>query len=379
MSRALRNPMAAPHAFTAPSLEPLRVHVRLPGYAPTPLVASPAIADALGIGQVWVKDESSRLGLPAFKILGVTWAAYRLLTERLGSEPEPWRDVDELAGRFAGLRPLTFLAATDGNHGRAVARMARWLGFDARIFVPDHMVEARRTAIADEGATVVVVEGGYDEAVEQAAAEAGERSLVVSDTSWPGYETVPRWVIEGYTTIFAEVDEQLAAQGAAAPDLVAIQVGVGALAASAVRHFRANDDGAQLVGVEPESAACVLASVEAGRLTTLEQAGPSIIAGLVAETPSLVAWPEVSAGLDVLVAIDDERAREGMRALAAAGVVAGETGAAGLGGLLELLTGAPGEPWRAHLGVGGSSTALVISTEGATDPAAYQAVVGEPG
>ncbi len=197
---------------------------------------------------------------------------------------------------------------------------------------------------------------------------------MISDTSWPGYENVPRWVIEGYSTIFWEIEDQLSERGESVPDLVVIQIGVGALAAAAVRHFRRIGVGSlRMVGVEPQVSACVLASMEAGRLVTIPGPHDSIMAGLNCGTPSVVAWPLVSRGFDAYVAVADERAREGMRALARVDVVSGETGAAGVACLLELLDD-PGA--RERLGIDGTTTALVLSTEGATDPAAYEAIVG---
>ena len=192
---------------------PFAFHRRLPGYAPTPLRDAAGLARELGLGRVWVKQESSRFGLPAFKVLGASWATYRALAERIGHEPVGWSTFDDLAAWAAPLRPMTLAAATDGNHGRAVARMAALLGFDARIYVPDDMIPARRAAIAGEGAEVFVVHGTYDEAVARSSEDDGERCLVISDSAWPGYETVPGWVIEGYGTILQEVDDQLAAQG----------------------------------------------------------------------------------------------------------------------------------------------------------------------
>jgi diaminopropionate ammonia-lyase len=277
------------------------------------------------------------------------------------------------------LRPLTLATATDGNHGRAVARMARLLGLQARVFVPADMARARRDAIQSEGAQLVVVDGTYDDAVARSAAEASDRCLVISDTSWPGYADVPRWVIEGYSTIFHEIDDQLAAQGIRGPDLVAVQIGVGALAAAAVTHFRRTERERRpkLAGVEPEGAACVLASMAAGRVVSIPGPHVSIMAGLNCGTPSEVAWPLVSRGLDVLVAVEDDWARRAMRDLAGVGVMAGETGAAGLAGLTALLTGPHAPATRAALGIDDSSSALVICTEGATDPEAYRRIVGE--
>ena len=365
-----------------PDRAPLRFHRRLPGYEATPLVDAPGLADALGVGKVLVKDESSRLGLPAFKVLGASWAVYRALMERL---PEgdfgDWETIEELKEKLEPLRPLDLVAATDGNHGRAVARVARLLGLGAKIFVPEAMAAARREAIAGEGAEVVVVGGTYDEAVERSAAERGERGLVVSDMSWPGYERIPSWVIEGYSTMLWEIDDELERRGEAGPDLVVAQVGVGAFAAAVARHFR-NPHSCRrpkLLGVEPASAACVLRSVRAGRIVSVPGPHDSMMAGLNCGRPSLVGWPTVSRGIDDLVAIDDEPAREAMRLTAAAGIVSGETGAAGLGGLLELLRGgeSPGqEEARRALGVDRESRVLLFNCEGATDPDHYRRVVG---
>jgi diaminopropionate ammonia-lyase len=368
----------------APDRVPLAFHRRLPGYEETSLVDAPGIAEALGVGTVWVKDESARLGLPAFKILGASWAVYKALEERLpGGAFGDWETVEELEEKLEPLRDLDLVAATDGNHGRALARVAGLLGLGARIFVPEEMVAARREAIAGEGAEVVVVKGTYDEAVERSYEEAGERGLVVSDMSWPGYERIPSWVIEGYSTMLWEIEDELETRGEAGPDLVVVQVGVGAFAAAVTRHFRGPQRSRypKLVGVEPAGAACLLESVAAGRIVSVPGPHDSIMAGLNCGRPSLVAWPAVSRGIDVLVAVDDEPAREAMRLTAASGIVSGETGAAGLGGLLELLRRggeSPGqeEETRRALGVGGESRVLLFNCEGATDPDRYRELVG---
>jgi diaminopropionate ammonia-lyase len=231
-------------------------HRRLPGYAPTPLRDMPALAAEVGVHRVLVKDESSRMGLPAFKILGASWATYWALCERLGGEPE-WATLDDLAAVVAErLGPLRLVAATDGNHGRAVARMARLLGLRSTIVVPDGTAEARIGGITSEGAEVVVAPGTYDDAVTLSAGMAGDRELVISDTSWPGYEDPPRRVIEGYATIFAEIEVQLVEMGLDAPglevtetgvevpgapvvDVAVVPLGVGALGASAGACLRA--------------------------------------------------------------------------------------------------------------------------------------------
>ncbi|WP_047863785.1 diaminopropionate ammonia-lyase [Rubrobacter aplysinae] len=369
--RILRNAgVSAEAGSLAPDRRPLELHRRLPSYAPTPLVDAPALADALGVGRVWVKDESGRLGLPAFKILGASWAAYRALEERAGGDLGEWRDVAELRDRVSFLRPLTLSTATDGNHGRAVARVAALLGLDARVFVPAGMAPARVEAIEHEGAEVVAVDGTYDETVARCAREADERCVVIQDTSWPGYEEVPWWVIEGYSTILWEVEDELARREEPGPDLAAAQIGVGAFAAAVCRHYRRPGVSPRpaLVGVEPESADCALRSVEAGRLVSVPGPHPSIMAGLNCGLPSGVAWPLVSGSVDLFAAIRDEPVRRAMRLLAGSGIVSGETGAAGLAGLLELAD-------AGELPADEESRLLIFNCEGATDPEAYDRIL----
>jgi len=356
-----------------PTRAPLEFHKRLPGYKQSPLLEAPGVAAELGLGTTWVKVESDRLGLPSFKILGASWGVYRALDEHAGGLPS-WENLTELRGALDPYRPLALAAATDGNHGRAVARMASLLGFGARIFVPAGTAAARIEAIVGEGASCDVVDGTYDDAVERAAEEAGEHCLVISDTSWPGYEDVPRWVIEGYSTIFWEIDEELARRGAPGPDVVLIQTGVGALGAAAARHFRTGDHGDTVViGVEPMRSACIFASMEAGHIVTIPGPHDSIMVGLNCGTPSLVAWPDVSGGFDLFTAVDDDSARRGMRMLAGEGIEAGETGAAGIAGLIEICAD---DAIRERVGLGAEATVLTLCTEGATDPAAYAQIVG---
>lgn len=365
-------------AEDAPTRAPLQLHRKLPGYEPTPLVQAPPIAEALGVAEVWVKDESSRLGLPAFKTLGASWASYQAIEEHRGEPIGEWSTLDELAEHLEDMRPMRLVAATDGNHGRAVARMARLLGFSSDIFVPHDMVGARIEAIESENATVTVVDGSYDDAVARSAEEADDHTLVISDTSWPGYETVPRWVIDGYSSIMWEVDDELERRGIATPDVVTVQMGVGAFASAVTRHYRrpGREDRPRLLGVEPTRAACVLASIEAGDVISIPGPHDSIMAGLNCGTPSLIAWPAVSQGIDVFIAVEDERAKQAMRLLAEADVVSGESGAAGLAGLIEVVEADDTGSVRELLGLGPDSRILTISTEGATDPGAYRDIVG---
>jgi diaminopropionate ammonia-lyase len=363
------NPLAGPPPLWSPyTRAPVEFHRRLPRYEVTPLINAPALAEQLGARQLLIKSETARFGLPAFKMLGASWASYRALVDRLGEEPAPWANITELAGRLQRLRPFALAAATDGNHGRAVARMARWLGFGAHIFVPEGTAAARIKAISDEGASVTVVAGDYEDAVARSAEEAGYRCLVISDTGWPGYEVVPRWVVEGYSTMFWEVDDQLEASGQPLPDVVVVPVGVGALAAATVNHWGRKEPPPAIAGVEPLDANCVMASALAGHMVMVPGPHRSVMAGLNCGTPSPVAWPLVSAGLSTLVAVDDEMARQAVRDLAAIGIEAGETGAAGLAGLnaLQASLSAPGP----------DATVLVLCTEGPTDPVEWRRTLG---
>ncbi len=363
--RLIENPCRGPVPSRPVDAVVREFHRRLPGYVPTPLREAPNVAEALGVRSAYVKDESNRLGMPSFKILGASWATYRLLCEKIGVTTQPILDLTELGELLVPRLPLELVAATDGNHGRAVARMARQLGLTAHIFVPEDMAPARVAALSGEGARVSMVAGGYDDAIRASAAVSDKSHLVVSDTSWPGYSEVPRWVIDGYSTIGLEIDEQLTRAGLAYPSVVAVQVGVGAFAASMVSHFHGR---ARLVAVEPSRADCVLASVEAGRPITIPGPQDSIMSGLNCGAPSLVAWPVVSTGIDWLAAVDDGDAESAMRLLAADGIVSGESGAAGLAGLLA---------FRDEFDLNKTDGVLVVSTEGATDPTAYDRIVGQ--
>jgi diaminopropionate ammonia-lyase len=244
-------------------------------------------------------------------------------------------------------------------------------GFAARILVPNGMADARIAAIENEGASVDVIDGSYDDAVESAAAMANDDAVVVADTGWAGYERVPTWISEGYATIFWEIDDALQRSGDPQPDLVVVQIGVGALARSVVAHYRRGSRTKQpvIVGVEPITAAAALETAAAGKMAYVPGPHPSVMAGLNAGRVSSVALPALVDGVDVFVAISDDEARHAVRMLAQHSVVAGETGAAGLAALA-----ACGETINRLTGLKRPS-ALVLVTEGATDPVSYAAVL----
>ena len=332
-------------------------HESIPGYAPTPLVSLPELAAELEVGAVLVKDESSRLGLPAFKVLGASWAVARVVARRTGTSA----DLPTLRWAAAG-SGLRLVTATDGNHGRAVAHMASLLDLAATVFVPAVITHAAAEAIAAEGADVVHTDAGYDSAVAMAAgfaAEDPDRELV-QDTAWDGYTQVPAWIVEGYDTMLDEVDEQLGGT----PDMVAVPVGVGSLAQSVVSHYRRPGLlHPALLSVEPDTAACVLESLIAGSPRSVST-GSTVMAGLNCGTVSSSAWPVLRDGCDAAVAVTDSAAIRAVSDLGDLGVSSGPSGAATLAGVRAAF--ATSER-RAALSMKTASTVVLLSTEGTAD------------
>lgn len=310
--RFSENPFRERGPFPAASSAALDFHRTLAGYAPTPLVDCQPLADSLGLRSLHVKDESHRFGLNAFKALGASFAMHRLASPN-----------------------AIFSAATAGNHGRAVAWSARRLGCSAKIFVPAITVPARIDAIRNEGAEVHVVNGSYEDAVRLCDRESrAHRWQVISDVGYEGYMEIPKWVVEGYETLFLEYEEQRKQP----PDVVFIQAGVGGLLCAAADHFRSRESGPQIVSVEPDSADCLLESVSssAGEPCVSKGAQNSIMAVLNCSEVSLTAWPSIRRSVDMFVAIEDRWTIQAMRLLGEAGINSGESGAAGLAGLLAL-------------------------------------------
>lgn len=365
-SRLVRNPYVNRAAVGVGSAADPAFHASLPGFAATPVRSAPTAAARLGVREVLVKDESARMGMPSFKILGASWACYRGILAKLGREPGPAPSLEELRGVLdASGRDLVLVAATDGNHGRAVARVARILGLPAIVLVPAGTVASRIEGIESEGAAVRIVEGSYDDTIVASAALDDARHVVVDDTSWEGYTEVPGWVIDGYATMLVEVVRAIDAGEVPEPTVVAGQMGVGALSAAIARAF-ARRAARLLVGVEPTDAACLTESALAGRLVTVPAAGRTCMAGLNCGTPSEIALPSNLHGYDCFVTVDDSYAEEAVRLLHADGIDAGESGAAGLAGLL-----AEG----AALGLGHDDVVLVFLTEGPTDPVNFRRIV----
>ena len=321
-----------------------------------------------------VKDEAERLGLPAFKMLGASWATVRAI-RRDWIGPDVPLDLASIRAALAAGPDRSLAAATDGNHGRGVARMAALLGLRCTIYVPSGTAAARISDIEGEGAVVVVVDGSYDDAIARSAQDASERTLIISDTSWPGYTLTPTDVIHGYSTMFREVDTAMAELGGPGPSHLFLQAGVGSFAAAGLLHYSGVSPHRPLgVVVEPTAADCLMRSAAAGRVTEAPPPHRSSMAGLNCGLPSLLAWPVVNSLAGSYVTVDDDLAHEAMRLLAAVGVVAGESGAASLAGLLAIAA-VPDE--RHALGLDERSVVLLVNTEGATDPVNYERQVGE--
>lgn len=309
--RFVENSFREAGPFPAPSIAAREFHRTLPAYAPTPLVDCQPLADSLGIRSLHVKDESHRFGLNAFKALGASYAMHRIA------------------------RPgMIVSAATAGNHGRAVAWSARRLGCSAKIFVPAITVPTRIEAIRKEGAEVCVVNGSYEDAVRQCDRESRAHGWqVISDVGYEGYMEIPKWVVEGYQTLFLEYEDQRDRHA----DVVFIQAGVGGLLCAAADHFR-TQKGPAIVSVEPESADGLLESISSpdGSPRVSKGAQNSIMAGLNCVEVSLTAWPSIRRGVDMFAAIEDQLTIEAMSLLRESGIDSGESGAAGLAGLLAL-------------------------------------------
>ncbi|QIZ38628.1 diaminopropionate ammonia-lyase [Saccharopolyspora sp. ASAGF58] len=364
--RVIQNPLVDRRAVKSLVDESQAFHRSMPGYQPTRITTAPGIAAKLGVRSVHVKDESGRMNMPSFKVLGASWATYRTILRALGLPVDAGIGLPELKRRLATRPGLRLIAATDGNHGRAVARMAALLGIGAHILVPDDMVQPRIDAIVSEGAEIEIVDGGYDDAIQRSADLADENNFVVSDTSWGGYVDPPGWVIDGYSTMINEILQEIESSTVPRPTVVPAQIGVGAFAAAVVRGF-AGSEHTRLIGVEPTDADCMAASIEAGEVVTIPGPQRSIMAGLNCGTPSMIAWPDVSRGFDAFVTVTDSAAEEAVRLLYADGVFSGESGAAGLAGLLE---------HAAALGLGTEDDILLISTEGPTNVPAFNRITG---
>ena len=366
-----------------------RFHQSIPQYSNTPLAKLDYMAEYLGIKELYVKDESYRFSLNAFKVLGGSFAMAKYIAKQTG------RAISELSYDFLISEELknefghaTFFTATDGNHGRGVAWAANKLNQKAVVFMPKGTTQARLENILMENATATIEEANYDECVRMAASAAAEtqNGVVVQDTAWDGYEEIPSWIMQGYGTMAMEADEQLAGYGCDRPTHIFVQAGVGSLAGAVQGYFanRFPENPPITVVVEAEAAACLYksASVGDGSIQIVDGEMQTIMAGLACGEPNHIAWDILRNHAKIFVSCPDWVAANGMRMLAApikgdSQVISGESGAVTMGLVAAVLKDPQYAQLRDKIGLNADSKVLLFSTEGDTDPERNKAIVWE--
>lgn len=352
------------------------------GYAPTPLYSLHAIAQSAGVQAVFYKDEGRRFEPGSFKALGGAYAVQQLLRQEMERRLNEQISLEAVRERrYAdAAAAITVATATDGNHGRSVAWGAARFGCRCVIYIHREVSEGRREAMEAYGAEVVRVDGNYDDSVRQAQADASANGwFIVSDTSYPGYTTLPRYVMAGYTVMMKEVLEQV--PGRTAPTHVFLQGGCGGLAASMAGYLwrELGADRPRLIVVEPVQADCLYQSVATGRRVDVDITEESLMAGLSCGEVSTLAWRMVQAAVNDFVSMNDDLIAPTMRLLARGGngvepIIAGESAVPGLAVLLA--ASRQRNLWHA-LGLKAGSRVLVLGTEGATDAEIYRELVGK--
>ena len=359
-----------------------KFHQRLPGYTPTPLRELDSLAKEFSLSKIVVKDESYRFGLNAFKMLGGVYAIARLLCEELGIDIDDC-DFDKLNEHID--QKLTFATATDGNHGRGVAWAAKQLGQNAVVYMPKGSATERVNNIRALGAECIVTDLNYDDTV-RLIVEKSEKNgwKVVQDTAWEGYEKIPTWIMQGYSTIAIEAMEQVTEQNIAKPTHVILQAGVGAMAGG-VLGCLAEQLGAtnlKAIIVEPNQADCIYRSgvSQSGEMVNVDGELSTIMAGLACGEPNPLSWDILRNCASHFVSCEDKLAALGMRVLANPmendpRIISGESGAIGLGLLAALYYSKDRESLMTTLELNADSVVLIISTEGDTDAEHYRDVV----
>lgn len=362
-------------------------HKSFPQYAVTPLANLSGMAQHLGLRGLFVKDESYRFGLNAFKVLGGSFAMARYIADELG------RDVSEMTYDYLTSQALkdafgqaTFFTATDGNHGRGVAWAANKLGQKSVVLMPKGSVQSRFENIAKEGAKVTIEDVNYDECVRRAnaLAEQTAHGVMVQDTAWDGYEKIPAWIMQGYGTMACEAGEQLEEASVNRPTHVFVQAGVGSLAGAVVGYFanRYADDPPKFIVMEAQAADCLYQGAKAGdgKVRFVEGDLQTIMAGLACGEPNTISWDILKNHVSYFVSCPDWVSAQGMRMLGAPmkgdpQVISGESGAVGMGLLAALMQSADYADLRQQMGLDEHSTVLMFSTEGDTDPENYRRIV----
>ena len=360
------NPYKSQKVRLNPSLENIllsdegyRFHQSLPGYQPTPLITLPDLAKELGIGELWVKDESNCFGLPAFKGLGSSFAVHHYLKSHPGTH--------------------AFCAATDGNHGKALAWACRIFKQKCTVFVPGHTIPERIESIQDERATVTVVDGNYDDTVSTAkewAAKSG--SVLIQDTSWPDYQEIPAIIMQGYLTSFREMEQFLRKEPV---DLILIQAGVGSWAASAAWYFNRISEAnlPAIAVVEAFETDCILESIRQNKPTMTSKTRQTILAGLNCGFPSVIAYGILRQAADLFLSVSDDLCISAMKKLYHPSgndpvVLSGESGAAGLGALMALASQDVLLEAKERIELNRKSKVLIFNTEGVTDSRLFSSI-----
>lgn len=361
----------------------------IPGYEPTPLAELKNMAKYLGLNNVFVKDESYRFGLNAFKVLGGAFAMTRYIASKTGRKVSELDfetlTSDKLREEFG---QATFFTATDGNHGRGVAWAANKLKQKAVVLMPKGTTEARFNNIKVLGAEVTIEEENYDECVRMAAAAAEKtpNGVMVQDTAWPGYEEIPSWIMQGYGTMAMEAGQQLEKAGVNRPTHIFVQAGVGSLAGGVVGYFsnKYADNPPTFVVVEADAAACLYkgAVVGTGEEAVVDGDMQTIMAGLACGEANTISWDILKNHVSIFATASDQVAANGMRMLSAPckgdpQVVSGESGAAPFGVLAAIMTKPELADLKKALNLDETSNVLLFSTEGDTDPERYKEIVWE--
>ena len=359
-------------------------HASFPEYAPTPLANLKNLAGALGVASIHVKDESWRFGLNAFKVLGGSYAIGSYIAQRLGKDISelPYEVMTGEAVRKE-LGDLTFVTATDGNHGRGIAWTANRLGQKSVVYMPKGSAAERLANIRALGADASITDLNYDDAV-RLANEGAEKYgwIMVQDTAWEGYEDIPGWIMEGYTTMAHEAVKQLQGEK---PTHIFLQAGVGAMSGGITGYFADLYGDAErpvITIVEPNKADCIYRTAKAddGRLHFVKGEMNSIMAGLCCGEPCTIGWNVLKDHADNFVSMPDYVAAKGMRVLGNPlgddpRVISGESGAATLGFVAEVMQN-PSLDWlREEIGLDENSRILCFSTEGDTDKENYRRIV----
>lgn len=367
--------------FTKDVAESARAfHSQIQAYKPTPLVSLPNLAKRLGVKAIWVKDESYRFGLNAFKVLGGSYALGQLLAEHLGVDICEI-DLKTVAEKLP--KPLVFATATAGNHGTGIAWAAREMGQKAVVYMPKGSPQASVDRIRGLGAECIVTDVNYDDTVRLANKTAAEQGwTLVQDTAWEGYDKIPTWISQGYMTMADEAITQLEANNQAMPSHVLLQAGVGSLAGGVLGYLvdKLGSGAFKTIVAEPSAADCIYRSGEAGKIVNVTGDLNSIMAGLACGEPNPVTWPILRDASDVFASVDDNVSATGMRILGNPlgddpKVVSGESGAITMGLLHLLATHPEGKVVSEVMGLNEDSVVLLFSTEGDTNPERYRDIV----